>query len=173
MLPWKEAGAQVEIVPMTPDGDMNYEHIERRLKELKDRNCTKIGSFSAGSNISGTLFDVDRLSQICHSYGALACFDYAAVSPYVNINMSGPSPHRRFAFKVDPELCWKDAIIVSPHKLVGGPQTSGLLVAKRDVLFDTAPHRVGGGPILFVNEKKWEYVENPEELEEAGTPAIL
>ena len=33
--------------------------------------------------------------------------------------------------------------------------------------------RVGGGPILFVSEKKCEYIDNPEELEEAGTPAIL
>ena len=119
------------------------------------------------------MYDVDRLAQICHTYGALACFDYAAVSPYVNINMSGPSPHRRWDHVVDKNLCWKDAIIVSPHKLVGGPQTSGLLVAKRDVLFDTQPHRVGGGPILFVNEEKYEFIETPEELEEAGTPAIL
>ena len=173
VLPWREAGARVEIMPMTNEGDMDYTFIENRFREVKDEKCLKIGSFSAGSNISGTLFDVDRLSQICHTYGALAVFDYAAVAPYVNINMTGPSPHRRFDFEVDPDLCWKDAIIVSPHKLVGGPQTSGLLVAKKKILFDTKPMRVGGGPILFVNEKKWEYTENPEELEEAGTPAIL
>ena len=57
--------------------------------------------------------------------------------------------------------------------MMGGPQTSGLLVLKKDVLFDTAPHRVGGGPILFTNERLHEYVDHPEELEEAGTPAIL
>lgn len=100
-------------------------------------------------------------------------FDYAAVAPYVNINMNGPSPHRRFDFKVNPSLCWKDAVIVSPHKLVGGPQTSGLLIAKKTVLFDSAPYRVGGGPILVVSEQTYEFVEDPEELEEAGTPAIL
>ena len=121
VLPWREAGARVEIMPMTNDGDMNYEFIERRFKEIQDEKCLKIGAFSAGSNITGTLFDVDRLAQICHTYGARACFDYAAVSPYVNINMSGPSPHRRFEFIVDDDMCWKDAIIVSPHKLVGGP----------------------------------------------------
>ena len=173
VLPWKEAGARVEIMPMTNNGDMDYDFIERRFSEIKDEKCLKVGAFSAGSNITGTLYDVDRLAMICHKNGALACFDYAAVAPYVNINMSGPSPHRLWETEVDPDLCWKDAIIVSPHKLVGGPQTSGLLVAKRDVLFDSAPHRVGGGPILFVNEKKYEFVENPEELEEAGTPAIL
>jgi len=41
------------------------------------------------------------------------------------------------------------------------------------VLFDTAPYRIGGGPIMFTTEKQHEYVDNPEKLEEAGTPAIL
>lgn len=45
---------------------MNYEYIEKRFEEVKNENCLKIGAFSAGSNISGTLFDVDRLAQICH-----------------------------------------------------------------------------------------------------------
>lgn len=121
VLPWKEAGARVEVMPMTNNGDMDYEFIEKKFKEIKDIKCLKIGAFSAGSNISGTLYDVDRLAQICHENNALACFDYAAVSPYVNINMSGPSPHRRWDYIVDDDLCWKDAIIVSPHKLVGGP----------------------------------------------------
>lgn len=173
VLQWRSAGAQVEVMAMTEDGDMDYAGIEKRLKEIKDLNCLKIGSFSAGSNITGALFDVDRMAQICHENNALACFDYAAVSPYVNINMSGPSPIRHHDFKVNPKLCWKDAIIVSPHKAIGGPQTSGLLVAKRDVILDVEPHRIGGGPILFTNEQKHEFVENPEELEEAGTPAIL
>ena len=100
---------------------MDYDYIEKRLKEVSGENCLKIGAFSAGSNVSGTLFDADRLAQICHANGALAVFDYAAVAPYVNINMNGPSPNRRFDFQVNPEMCWKDAVIVSPHKLVGGP----------------------------------------------------
>jgi len=121
VLPWKEAGARVEVMPMANNGDMDYDFIEKKFKEIKDIKCLKIGAFSEGSNISGTLYDVDRLAQICHENNALAVFDYAAVSPYVNINMSGPSPHRRWDHIVDDDLCWKDAIIVSPHKLVGGP----------------------------------------------------
>ena len=100
VLPWREAGARVKVMPMTSEGDMDYELIETMFREVEDETCLKVGAFSAGSNISGTLYDVDRLAQICHSFGALAVFDYAAVAPYVNINMSGPSPHRR----------WKTAI---------------------------------------------------------------
>ena len=34
VLPWREAGARVEIMPMTAEGDMDYEFIERRFKEV-------------------------------------------------------------------------------------------------------------------------------------------
>ena len=62
VLPWKEAGARVEVMPMTNDGDMDYDLIEKRFKEVQHEKCLKVGAFSAGSNITGTLYDVDRLS---------------------------------------------------------------------------------------------------------------
>ncbi len=34
VLPWREAGARVEIMPMTNEGDMNYDYIEKRFKEV-------------------------------------------------------------------------------------------------------------------------------------------
>ena len=34
VLPWREAGARLEIMPMTSEGDMNYELIEERLKAV-------------------------------------------------------------------------------------------------------------------------------------------
>jgi selenocysteine lyase/cysteine desulfurase len=49
----------------------------------------KIGSFSACSNITGTLLDVDRISLLCHQNDTLAAFDYASAAPYVQINMNG------------------------------------------------------------------------------------
>jgi len=83
---------------MTNDGDFDYSYLEQRMKHFSGRNCMKIGSFSAGSNIVGTLFDTDRISIICHKYSALAIFDYAAVAPYVEINMNGVSRFRPFNF---------------------------------------------------------------------------
>ncbi len=73
---------------MTNDGDFDYDYLEKKLQENSGRNCMKVGSFSAGSNIVGTLFDTDRLAIMCHKYGSLAIFDYAAVAPYVEINMN-------------------------------------------------------------------------------------
>ena len=93
----------------------------------------KIGSFSAGSNITGTLVDTDRCAILCHENNTLAFFDYAAVAPYIEINANGPSSHRHFDYSIEgkKDLCYKDAIFISPHKFVGGPGSSGVLIAKK------------------------------------------
>lgn len=38
-------------------------------------------------------FDVDRISILCHQYDTLVFFDYAAVGPYLKINMNGFNPN--------------------------------------------------------------------------------
>ena len=53
-------------MPNTIDGDFDYGFLEEKLKEHKDENCVKIGTFSAGSNITGVLVDTDRLAILCH-----------------------------------------------------------------------------------------------------------
>ena len=118
---------------------------------------------------------MDRLAILCHSNNALAFFDYAAVSPYQEINMTGPNNHRDFSYDVSgkEDLCTKDAIFLSPHKLVGGPGSSGVLIATKTLLYDKIPDRIGGGPVFFVNEKDHDFVANIEELEEAGTPGVI
>lgn len=82
LLPWREAGARIEVIPMDQRGDFDYKFLEKILFKYKTEKCIKIGAFSAGSNITGTIFDVDRIAVACHSHDCLAIFDYAAVSPY-------------------------------------------------------------------------------------------
>jgi selenocysteine lyase/cysteine desulfurase len=98
------------------------------------------------------------------------------VAPYVQINMNNVSDERVFTHKIteaDLKLCYKDALFISPHKFVGGPGSSGILVAKKNLLFSRKPDRVGGGPVFFVNELDHEWFYNTEEMEEAGTPGII
>ena len=57
--------------------------------------------------------------------------------------------------------------------MLGGPGSSGVLIAKKKILYSKKPARVGGGIVLFVNEMDHDYVANAEELEESGTPGIL
>lgn len=54
------------MIPMTENGDFDYVYLEKKLKEYRSANTLKVGSFSSGSNITGNLFDVDRISVLCH-----------------------------------------------------------------------------------------------------------
>ena len=83
LLPWREAGCDIVMIPMTDDGDFDYKFLDVKLREYKNANRLKICAVSAGSNITGNLFDVDRIAVSCHKNDTLAVFDYAAVAPYV------------------------------------------------------------------------------------------
>ena len=176
LLPWREVGCEVQIIPATEDCDFDYELLEQKLRQHRSDKRIIIGAFSAGSNITGNLYDVDRISVACHKNNALAVFDYAAVGPYQEINFNGINESRVFTHKIPNEdlpYCYKDALFISPHKFVGGPGTSGILLAKKKLLRDRKPERVGGGPVFYVNELEHEFEANIEDLEESGTPGIL
>ena len=71
-------------------------------------------------------------------------------------------------------LCAKDAIYFSMHKFVGGVQTPGILVAKKELFKNNiAPYESGGGSVFFVTENDHKYLKETELREEAGTPAIV
>jgi hypothetical protein len=67
----------------------------------------------------------------------------------------------------------KDAVFLSPHKFIGGPQSPGVLVAKRHVFKSRTPTVPGGGTISYVNTRVHHYAEDLTAREEAGTPAII
>ena len=133
----------------------------------------------SGSNVTGTLFDVDRIAVMCHKAGFLACFDYAATCPYIDINMNGPTKwfgYQDHFMKLSPEdqkLCYKDCIFLSPHKMVGGPGTTGILLAKEKILTFSKPYRLGGGIVFFVSETDHDFVSDKQEREESGTPGVI
>jgi selenocysteine lyase/cysteine desulfurase len=165
-LPWRESAA--DVVPIAEDaaGRVDLEHLEHELRRHADRP-RKIGTFSAASNVTGILTDVDRLAIALHRHGALALFDYAAAGPYLEIEMNA-SPDLP-----DGHLGYKDAIFVSPHKFPGGPGTPGVLVAKRALLRRAVPTVPGGGTILFASPTEQSYHPDAEVREEGGTPAIV
>ena len=73
----------------------------------------------------------------------------------------------------DAKYAYKDAVFISPHKFVGGPGSSGILIAKRDCLKSWRPQRLGGGIVFFANEQDHEFIADKEEREESGTPGII
>jgi selenocysteine lyase/cysteine desulfurase len=171
LLPWRESGAIIEYVNIREDtGELNYDQLEKIVSKYEFYNGFKIGTFTAGSNITGTLTDVDYISYILHKNGALSFIDYAAVAPYVEINMNGPT--KRFT-RVEPSeqhMCYKDAIFISTHKFVGGPDTPGILVCKKIVICHNKPAQVGGGIVFYVDRESHMYIRGVEEREEGGTP---
>ena len=165
-LPWRESVADVVVIREDPDGHVDLSQLADELARYRARPL-KIGSFSAASNVTGIVTDVDAVSILLHQHGAYACWDYAAAGPYLSIDMNAaPDVH-------DGHLAYKDAIFISPHKFVGGPGTPGVLVAKRALFRNAVPAVPGGGTVSFVSPTRHEYHEDPVHREEAGTPAIV
>ncbi|MCA9705617.1 MAG: aminotransferase class V-fold PLP-dependent enzyme [Myxococcales bacterium] len=163
-LPWVESIADVVEIALSPAGAIDLRDLERELSRHAERPL-KLGSFSAASNVTGVLSDVAAIARILHRGGAYAAFDYAAAGPYVPIDMHPADPEARI-----------DALFLSTHKFVGGPQASGLLVANRALFRARRPERPGGGTVHYVagaGREAIDYVERLDEREEGGTPAII
>lgn len=162
-LPWLESICEVVEVPLSEAGGVCLEALEEKLLLYADRPL-KIGTFSAASNVTGVLTDVAGVSRTLHRHGALAFFDYACAGPYVPIDMHPADPDARI-----------DALFLSPHKFMGGPGASGVLVAHRSLFHTRTPERPGGGTVDYVagsDHASVDYVHRLDEREEGGTPSI-
>jgi selenocysteine lyase/cysteine desulfurase len=170
-LPWRESIADVVTIPEDADGHVDLEALEDALVATADRPL-RIGSFSAASNVTGILTDTRAVSVLLHRHGALAFWDCAAAAPYIDVTMAPrrPAPDGDAS---EAHLDHKDAIFVSPHKLVGGPGTPGLLVARRELFTNAVPSVPGGGTVAYVNPTEHRYLDDVEHREEGGTPDII
>lgn len=164
---WRQNLATVVEVDLDDSGCIDLTHLERLLQDKRYANRIKIGSFSAASNVTGMLSPVHELACLMHRYDGIACFDYAACAPYVEIDMN-PRVH---GFDGDPSL---DAIFVSPHKFLGGPGSSGILVFnERLYQRDLPPSVSAGGTVDYVGPRDQDFIHHIEEREKAGTPGVL
>ncbi len=161
-LPWRESIADVVRIPEDADGHIDLAALEAELERYATRPL-KIGSFSAASNVTGIISATHEMARLLHGHGALSFWDIAAAAPYVKIDMLGEHDGASF----------KDAIVLSPHKLIGGPGTPGVLIIRRELLTNSVPAVVGGGTVSFVNPVEHKYLDDPEHREEGGTPAII
>jgi len=170
-LPWRESIADVVEIPEDADGRIDLARLEAELVAHADRPL-RIGSFSAASNVTGILSDTRAISVLLHRHGALSFWDFAAAAPYVEIEMAPRRPAPDGSTK-EAELDTKDAVFISPHKLIGGPGTPGVLVSRRDLFRNRIPTVPGGGTVAYVNPTEQVYLDDVEHREEGGTPAIV
>jgi len=164
---WRQGLATVVEVDLAEDGGIDLAHLERLLQAQEYRGRLRIGSFSAASNVTGMRTDVARIARLLHAHDAFACFDFAASGPYVPIDMNPPAG----AEGGDPSL---DAVFLSPHKFLGGPGSSGVLVFnERLYAHDLPPSVGGGGTVDYVSPFDQDFIADIEEREKAGTPGVL
>ena len=124
---------------------------------------TIIGVFTACSNVTGIITPYREMTEIMHEYNRLCFIDFAASAPYVKIDMR---PKR--------ELQYLDAIYFSPHKFLGGPGSSGVLIFNKKIYENVVPDHPGGGTVLWTNPwGEHRYFDNIEVREDGGTPGFL
>ncbi len=160
ILPWRESGAKVIEIAESPNGGPDFVMLENQLKIHQDSPLI-VGSFSAASNVTGIMTDVDAVTKLLKQYGALAFWDYAGGGPYMPIDMS---PGKGLE---------KDAVFLSPHKFPGGPGASGLLIIRNSAIRSNRPTWPGGGSVSYVSPWGHDYLESIAEREEAGTPNLI
>lgn len=141
-------------VPLSESGEIDLLALERILKLNAGRRI--IGSFSAASNVTGIISDYKKISELIRAAGGIVAFDCAALSSHANLDCD-----------------YFDAIFLSPHKLLGGPASCGLLAIKKELLSSDVPTFAAGGTVAYANREGHVFLKNPEQLEEGGTPPII
>ncbi len=159
---WLETICDVVVVRPGLDGCFSLPQLWEAL-HLYRRRRWKIGAFTACSNVTGIECPVHEMAAMIHKFGGICIVDYAASAPYVDINMHPINPLQSF-----------DAVVFSPHKFLGGPGSSGILVVSERLIRSRVPFKPGGGTVLWTNP--WEgraYLPNAEDREDGGTPPFL
>jgi selenocysteine lyase/cysteine desulfurase len=158
---WRETIAEVVELPLDPDGALDVAALAAALDDTRASGRPLIGSFSAASNVTGVLTDTRAIARLLHSRGALACFDFAAGAPHLDIDMRKGQPDGY------------DAVFLSAHKFVGGPGAPGILAFDPALYRLRAPSVAGGGTVSYVSAQDHCFVDDIEQREEAGTPGTV
>lgn len=160
ILPWRESGAEVIEIPEANDGGPDLVVLEKALREISPERL-KIGAFSLASNVTGIITDADPVTALLKRHGALSVWDCAGSGPYLPIDMRAGTESE------------KDAVVVSPHKFVGGPGASGVMIVRKASVVRAEPVFSGGGTVKFVSPWAHDYSDDLATREEAGTPNVV
>ena len=159
---WLETIAKVEVIPPCEKGLPCLDSFAILLEKYKD-HVIKIASITSCSNVTGIETPYFEIAKMMHQNNGVCFVDFACSAPYVKIDM-----HPK-----DPEA-YLDAIFFSPHKFLGGPGTSGVLIFNKKLYKNIIPDHPGGGTVSWTNPwGEHKYLDNIEEREDGGTPGFL
>lgn len=159
---WLETICDLEIIKADAEGQVCLNHLAELLEKYAART-TKIAAVTSCSNVTGIMTPYHKIASLMHEQGGLCFVDFACSAPYIDINM-----HPR------DEMQALDAIYFSPHKFLGGPGTTGILIFNSKLYTNRIPDNPGGGTVDWTNP--WgghKYVDDIEAREDGGTPAFL
>lgn len=159
---WLETICDVVIIPPNKKGELDLSAFESLLSDYKNRK-TKIASVTACSNVTGIYTPYYTIAEIIHKHEGYCFVDFACCAPYVDMNMNPEHKDR-----------YLDAVFFSPHKFLGGPGSSGVLVFKKNLYKNLVPDHPGGGTVSWTSPfEKHLYLSDIEIREDGGTPAFL
>jgi selenocysteine lyase/cysteine desulfurase len=159
---WYETLTDVVVIPPGNGLLVDPDILRQEIEKYEDRKF-KIGSFTACSNVTGISTPYYELAKIMHEHGGICLIDFAASAPYVDINMHPEDPMKKL-----------DAIFFSPHKFLGGPGSSGVMVFDSALYDREVPDNPGGGTVDWTNPwGEYKYVDDIEVREDGGTPGFI
>ncbi|KAJ7565537.1 hypothetical protein O6H91_02G064600 [Diphasiastrum complanatum] len=152
LLSWQHSLAEVIEIPADGEGMIDLAKLKEYLEDPKYKMHRKLGSFSACSNVTGILTDTRKISQLLHKYKA-----------FIDVRAG--------------QLDGCDAVVLSPHKFIGGPGSPGILLVNKQLylLQGNPPSTCGGGTVDYVNNISYKdtlFIDDIEVRENAGTPPI-
>ncbi len=154
IVPWQmlaaHLGIEIRWIPLTDDYQLDLTDLDRLL------DGAKALSFTAMSNVLGTITPVRRLVDAAHAAGAIAIVD---ACQYV--------PHNA----TDVQAWDADFVMFSSHKMCG-PAGVGALWGRMDLLESIPPYIGGGNMIADVRLDGFTSAPVPAKFE-AGTPPIV
>jgi cysteine desulfurase / selenocysteine lyase len=151
IVPWQLAGYEIDVVPLTADGQIDLDAAEAMLTE---EHC--VVGFAHISNVLGSILDAKRAAEIAHSKGALLLLDGCQAAPRLDVNIV---------------TIGADFYAYSGHKLYG-PTGIGCLWGRAELLAQMGPWQGGGAMIDKVTFEETTFLDPPARFE-AGTPHIV
>lgn len=158
---WLETIADVVVIDCDEEGLFCLEKFKEALEKHKDRSF-KIASITSCSNVTGIQTPYHEVAKIMHQNNGVCFVDFACSGPYVEINMHPDNES------------YLDAIFFSPHKFLGGPGTTGVMLFNKNLYKNNIPDCPGGGTVSWTNPwGEHKYIDNIEDREDGGTPGFL
>ncbi|PWH82534.1 selenocysteine lyase [Algibacter marinivivus] len=159
---WLETIANVKVIPSNDEGLPCINKLKVLLEEYQDTPI-KIAAITGCSNVTGIRTNYHEVARVMHQNNGLCFVDFACSAPYVAIDMH-PQHQEEYL----------DAITFSPHKFLGGPGASGVLIFNKKLYKNLVPDNPGGGTVSYTNP--WgdhDYIDDIETREDGGTPGFL